>query len=293
MINLLIVTKNYVRKFIKSLYLVPALFAVFACAPSFATSEMTWGVMQWPPFQYKEGNELKGFAVEWMKIFQNDLTEYSHKYVSGNVLRLTKTIHNSEKMCLNSLVLSEELKDLPRTSLPDMIYPTPGLIMLEKTFNQLGRPTSISLKHLLDEKKGLLGFNLGGLLGPLDLVVNKYADDPSRVKVITSVGTTETLMKLLKADRIKFFLDYPVAATYNANKMEIHDLVFVLTEENENFIPSYTYCSNNAWGRKMVDRISKLVKKHASTKIWQSHFIGYLDDSTRVGWLKEMKNLYD
>ncbi|WP_274055513.1 hypothetical protein [Thalassomonas actiniarum] len=35
-------------------------------------------------------------------------------------------------------------------------------------------------------------------------------------------------------------------------KEKVGDRVFAFTEENDNFIPGYTYCSPNEWGREIA-----------------------------------------
>jgi len=251
-----------------------------------------WGVMQWAPWQYKENGEAKGYSVEWIKMLQKELPEYTHKYLFANKKRLTATLAGTSHACMNGGILAEDTNFLPRTSLPDMIYYTQNLIMLNETHKKLGSPASLSLRDLLKNKKGMLGITAGVGHGALSSIIEKYEKDTKRIYVRTGSDITIGLMKMLKEKRIQFTMDYPPEAIYNAEKVGLNDVVFVVIDEQVKFSQSYTMCSNSAWGKAVVGKIDKILKKLALQPEWQSHYLQYLNENSAKPWKEEMARVY-
>ena len=107
-----------------------------------ADNSMVWGILNWPPWQYVEHGEIKGYSSALIKIMQGDLPGYKHDFLAANMHRLAVSLNESDKMCVVNWFLQDEVNHLPRTTFPDMIYLSQGLIMLPWSWRNRAFPNS-------------------------------------------------------------------------------------------------------------------------------------------------------
>lgn len=283
-------TKNSMPKIIVS----TIFWLIITISSSFA-DEIVWMTADWPPYQYKEKGEFKGYGVELIRLIQSELPQHSYRFSQSNYARIVHKFQRKDNVCAFGFLKTPEREKFAYYSIWDMIT-LPALIhMRTDTFNALGSPQRLSIRALIREKNGILGIQKGVSWGPeIDKILTEFKGDPQIKELATSQITTNLFAMMLE-NRIDFVIDYPVEGRLTARKLGGAGKVkmVIIEEIKDEFIFTHTLCSKTEWGKKTINDINKALVKLRPTKKWQDSFGQYLDSYLRPLYYKKYKDVLD
>lgn len=253
------------------------LACILFSSPSFS-EKIIWETVNWPPFEYKEDGEFKGYGVEWMKMLQAELPQYTHEFSQSTMARLLLRMKNQEKVCTSGLYKTPDRDKLVYYSIPDVLWFPAQLFMLKEKHAELGSPQTISLRSLLENKKGTLGTVTGAENYPgFNAIYTDFKDSP-QLNEVSSVASVKSLFSMLLLKRIDFVIEFAPEGRYAARLEGGEDKVrSVIIEEAEAFSTAYTMCSQSAWGKKAISDINKALIKLRPTDKWRNNYGRFLD----------------
>ncbi len=101
----------------------------------------------------------------------------------------------------------------------------------------------------------------------------------------------ESLIKMVKAGRIDYTIEYPIVAGYYDKKQENPgSIASIPISEMEPFAYVYMNCTRNEWGKKVIERWNEALHKIKPTREYrQITEIGHTDEKE----LKFIRKYYD
>ena len=139
----------------------------------------------------------------------------------------------------------------------------------------------ISLEKLLENKQLRIGIQSGRSYGKiLDPLLEKHKGQ-KHIYIREGKGLYESLLKMLMADRIDYILGYPVETIYVGKMLGVDDQVMniPLQEHLNTYSYGYIACSKTEWGREIIEKINRILRKERPTEHYRSIMERWLDSN--------------
>ncbi len=235
--------------------------------------KITWMLVDYPPFEYKEGNEYKGYGVNLIKILQQSLPQYDHQFNLATSARIMHNIKLGKNICAFGFFKTEMRDQFVNYSVPDALWFPVQLFMRRDTYLKLGRPAELSLNELLEKKQGALGISNKSSYGKSIDDVLQHFSGSKQIQVNYSGYITKSLFSMLLMNRIDFIIDFPAEGKYTAQLLNARDKVIsVPIKENMTFTVSHTLCPNSPWGEQVITDINKALKQLRPQEKWRAAY---------------------
>lgn len=216
--------------------------SIFVAMPAFAEkTTINFGMAVWKPFSYKEGDELKGNAINAANKFADELN-----------LDLKIKVLPFKRLMADLGAKKIDCAVLPKGILPVTTSARPALKDVLKIYYKKSREGELgtlpsSVQELLGKKVLLIrGATYNNLSQPL-LADNNKA-------YINEVGTHLASVKMLKLGRGDFLLNYyvPFAAAVkeSGGSLEEYGSIDILN------LDGYVVCTNPAISQETADQIA-------------------------------------
>ena len=266
-----------------------ALLCIGAFLPPQANAErIIWLLSDWPPFQYKEGSDFKGYSTNALKVLLGYLPGYTHDLQLANFKRRKAMFSQGQPVCSFGLAKKTEREAYMHYSIPAEIYFPVQLFMREKTFTELGKPTIVSLSQLLEDKKGVLGTTTGVSFGQdVDNIIGNKA--LHNQIYFNEAGTiARQLFGMLALRRIDYLVEYPPEGQFAAqNFARDAKLTSVIIEEAQRMVLAYVTCSKSDWGKDMIRRINQVLIAVRPLEEYRKGYESYLDPHLLPAYRKQ------
>ena len=259
-----------------------SLFMLTNTQASEVKDEMKWRVISWPPMYIVKG-EFKGQGIydNVIKKLSDNLPQYKHSTIKMNTARVLKDMKNGEKICHPSVLAQSG------TSLMNSILIPHQIIMHKDAFKRLGDVKEYSIKELLNNKK----FKGGIVPNRYSTTINEIINNIEDKKHLNINANYESLINLLFKNRIDYIIEYAVVVNFKAKELNKKNLTISLNitdSGQDKFLPVYTKCPENEWGKLLISRINKIL-------IDESKEADFLD--SRIKWYNEedqksLKSIY-
>lgn len=249
-------------------------------------------VIQWyradfPPVTIPKGDHAdEGFFDKTMTFLIERLPEYEHQFNIANFKRIMMELKKNNHLCCPSLYKTPEREPFVAFSVPAMIVLPNGIITTKHNLNRftphLDAEGKISLESLLKDPNITLGISSGRLYsGGIDQILHQF-DGQDNLLVRSGEDVFEGLMNMMYMGRVDCLLGYPVEAMYfmKESSKEIDFTYFPIKESSLPITVGYIGCPNNKWGKNIISKIDKIVKKHRE-KEFINYYGEWLDETTR------------
>lgn len=228
---------------------------------------ITWGVLHLPPFMILEGEQKgRGSMDGIFDLAKKHLPEYKHKTEKMNWARFWNEVANGRSVCSVMALKNSWRLEKAYFSLPQMPLLTNTIIMNKKGSNLLGNPEKYSIVKLLKDKrfKGRIEKSRSYSKSLNELL--KVHGKEFRLERQTTRPLS--LIKMLEAERIDYTIEYPGVANYlDNNYTETKgDIVIIPIKETPAYNFSYTVCTKNEWGKKIIGKWNKRIAPLRETK---------------------------
>lgn len=244
-----------------------------------ASSEtLTWLISDWYPYQYLEEGEYKGFGIEMIRLLQGELTNYNHKFLIANTARKEKLLKENRQVCVFGIHKTSEREQFSYFTIPDQYYFPLVFFMRKETHQQLGSPSVLSLKELLEHQPLKLAVHSGrvyGIDGHLDKIFQPYLS-----KTIISVSHKDqgsSMFRMLLFKRFDYMMEFPEMLASVRKIGRAGELTSVVIKEHQQLEHAYTACPKNEWGRKTAENITQALLKLRPTDQYRQTYEQWID----------------
>ncbi len=278
---------------IKVMALSAAVVFSFCMGVAAAEETVAWMEVIFPPGYIQEG-PFKGQGYEDVvtDILQENLPEYRHEVMMGNVARMFHEFKQKKNVCNVALFKTPEREKFMHFSIPSTFTLPNRLIALAGGSESLHEGSAVSLDALL-KKDVRLGVSRGRSYGkPIDKVLKKYESDGS-VFLHSGEDVFQSLLKMLLKGRLDYMLGLPEEAVYVAERMGVKDKIvtFQIQESKGGYDAwlGHVACSKTDWGKRLIDRINTILLKQRPTDRYRMAYERWLDENS----IKIYSRLYD
>lgn len=261
------------------------LFLLSMPSMSPAKDSVTWMEASMPPFFIKEGANLnKGYGDEITRILQERLPDYTHEQVSTNITRHFYKFKQGEKVCSVGLYRTPEREEFMHFSMPSFLTLPAVIIIKKEKSSSFGNRTSVQLGDILSNQQLMIGLSKDRSFGTvLDAILNQYKGQKNIVAT-SGPELSHNLFKMLMIDRLDGVIGLPEEELYLAEQMGIRDQLMTVTiEENQQGYEGWfssVGCTKNAWGKKIIDDINKVLLTQRPTERYRAAYERWLDPNS-------------
>jgi uncharacterized protein (TIGR02285 family) len=221
-----------------------------------------------------------------------NLPEYSHDRMTANLSRHYYNFKKKEKVCNVGMYKTPEREKFLYFSIPSFFTLPTVLIIKKNKLADFGGSRTIRLKSLLESGKIVIGTARNRSYGTyVDEILDAYKDQ-GNIFVFEGEELSENFFQMLRLGRLDALISLPEEAVYQAEKLGIKDKIMSLTiEENQLGYDSwfgYVACSKTPWGRRIIEKINRILTEQRPTKQYRAAYERWLDKNS----LKTYRNLY-
>ncbi|MGK0290252.1 MAG: hypothetical protein ACI86H_001708 [bacterium] len=238
--------------------------------------EVQWFAINWMPAMKivsKNPVKLGGFHGNLLHMITKEMPDYKHHYVVMNWRRFWFSVQRQYPIC-NSLSLnSMNRSGTAIFSLPTHIAFSPQIIMLKFTYKKLGRPKSLSLKSII-QNKSLHGILIKGrsYTKKIDQILKQNHNNSN---IDYHVISEKSYLWMLLLKRMDYIIEYPVGIHYNVKRLfpkHVGKLAQVRIKEINPYVSVRIACPKNDWGKKVICSANQALKKLYHTKRYQNTY---------------------
>lgn len=271
------------------------LFAILLLipAPSAALDEVAWMEVEFPPgYIHKGPLQGQGYEDVITRILMENLTEYRHDKMMGNLARMYHEFRQGRQVCNVALFNTPERQEFMYFSIPSTFTLPNGLITLREKLPAFGNVSEIRLVDVL-ETDLRLGVSRDRSYGKAVDAVLKAREGSDRIFVHSGKDVFESLLRMLLSDRLDCMLGLPEEVVYMAEKMGVKDRIATIAlKENQGNYDAWlgsVACSKTPWGAEIIRRINEILRKERPTDRYRSAYERWLDDNQ----IPRYRELYD
>lgn len=233
-----------------------------------------WALYGARPFNIQDGmysgkgiEDFSVRAIETQLKMEYNLDEWKVPFT-----RSFTFFKNKENYCLSGLFKTADRENFIYFSPFLNVSFTHVLIAKKGLLDTLSSNTDnkkiINLKKVIDYNKYIIGIEQTASYGSLDPILKEaLIKNPSSFFIRPGVGSRDALFKMLQSNRIQIYLGHPEETLYYS-KMALNqkknpvitEMDFFHIQENKaNYILEYIGCSKTPQGKKIIDKISKIM----------------------------------
>lgn len=236
-----------------------------------AKPEITWAVNDAAPYYIDKG-ELRGqgFGDLTQQAVMEKMRDYEHRVIRQPLSRVIKAFEHGKEVCFSTWIYAST-PEIAITSIPNIYYPPPGIIINKKERERFGQPP-VFLKKIMQESRLTFGQAKGRGYGePLDAIVESHRGEEHFKIRSASEDPTEGVLAMIERGRIDYTIDYPHALAYYEQMIPHQEqLVYLpLQETSESGVEGAIACSRSEWGKRTIRDINQAILKVRSTPAYK------------------------
>ena len=203
---------------------------------------------------FTKGPELgQGQVDRILALWQAELPQYQHRNQNMTWARFWQEAAKGKRICNPMALKTSEREAYAVFSRPVNVALSNRIIMKKSNIAKLGNPDVYSLRSLLtnDNFRGVVQ-STRSYTETIDQLIEEFNDSGN---FHTLSATPHQMVQMILKNRIDYFIEYPIAANYLANKMSVppNTLGSLAIEEIEPVTIGYVACPNTEWGRQVIN----------------------------------------
>lgn len=245
------------------------LLSIF-CLISFSKANDTiiWNTAHYPPSLIAEGKyRNQGFSDMSRDMFMFNLKDYEHEIISGSIQNAMLNLGSNKNFCFVGLSRNKEKEEFIQYSKPFIeILPNELIIRtkdLKKFKSYIGMKSSVNLHRLLQNN----GFKFGyvkhrSYTKNIDRLI-LINDDKKHLILRDTENNYQGLVRPLSEESFDYIIEYPTVISYVKNELEIDEefsKFFIM--DSSALIKLYVGCSKNEFGKDVINKVNKIIKKN-------------------------------
>lgn len=268
-----------------SRYCCLALVCSLASPLSQAEDEINWVMLDYHPFWILEGPEKgRGVVEEIMRLITPSLPEYVHNSVMLNMGRGIELVRRGEPYCFSAMVYGPEREKMFALSEAYSISTLNGVIILEE--DQRLYRSFINEQGSFDLDKAfandfVLGVSKSRSYGSrLDALFASFQEPD--VYVSTGSDWQLRFLEMLRSRRISGFVGIGFNSRYlSYYKPDFPPVSWYPIAGAEGSLTAHMACPNNAWGRKIIERINPVIVEGRNTEKFYQHYFKWIPENSK------------
>jgi len=253
--------------------------AVFGCAEVFAdasTPSINWIRLDFPPNYILRGENAGNGAVEKViRYLSTQLSQYEMHNVDMSRKRFWHEIERRQNYCEAGAQRTTERQQYAYFSIPMTLIPPAKIVLNQTSWEALGKPDSMSLSALLqvDSLSGsIISTRSYGYVLDTLLKNNELKADANFLRHVIDL---DSLYSMISMNRLDFTIDYEIVLNRFLQKRSLDNLKLVAIEEEAKYHSLHVVCTKNAWGKKIIEDINVVLKKHRVLESFRQSFSVY------------------
>lgn len=223
--------------------------------------ELTWLLMNWPPFIKMQGDALVGGVTgEQMKLLFASLPEYDHRTQQVSVIRLQTELRSDRHVCSMPIQKTPQREASMLFTEPVDVGLSNRLYVRAEIARQLGQSDPIDLTQIVSraDLRGIV--HRGRTYGPYIDHLLTTAGAATNLQIL--VLESDNVLKMLDSGRIDYVIEYPVVVRYWEHLQRQPRAAFhsYRIAGADDFSIGYIACSKTDWGAAAVARINHAFK---------------------------------
>jgi uncharacterized protein (TIGR02285 family) len=249
------------------------LCAALACLslPATAHDELTWGVLDFPPFQIlDEAHKGSGSFDGELATLVARMDGVEHRIVTMSFARRKEEFLSGANLCTPGIFKSNAAAMGLAISIPALVHLDNRVIFLKDKAALFGKDDNIDLETLF-LRRDLVGAVIPGrsYAPNIDAVIAHPHEHPQLMK--RPLSTAQLFQMLLGGD-IDYLLLFPHEAAYLAERFGASGRIANLPiRGTPPYIFTHVACSGNDWGRAMIARIDRVIRAERAKPEYRSY----------------------
>jgi len=264
---------------------------------SFSQDTLVWMEAVLPPFFIQSGpNKEHGYGDAITDLLQQHLPEYNHEEINTNITRHFYMFKQGENVCSVGLYKTPERQEFMYFSMPSFITLPPVIIINKDNWKKFGQKKIVSLAGVLAKESMMIGLAKDRSYGNTLDDVLKAHEGQANLVAFTGQELSRNLFKMLLLGRLDGLIGLPEEALYMAEQMGIRDQFITLTlQENlHNFDGwmSCVACAKTPWGKKVIERVNKVLLDERPSKLYRAAYERWLDPNSIAEYRQAYRKIF-
>ncbi len=234
---------------------------------------ITWQTFDAPPLIIQTGPDTNTGVIDGIReLIQKEMPSHRHENKLLPYKRFLAYAKAGKRICTPYLYKNSEREKYMVYSDPAVVFPKPQAIVRTSTYEQLGRPTHVSLHHLLGDMKMKMSTNKVRSYGDhIDGVIAQYEKN---YQINRHPGSTTRIFQMVARERSDFVLDLPSRISYWTKTLGLNQKDFrtLPISESAPTMVSYIACPNSPWGRGVIEKVNRILEQN----IPKESYLGFL-----------------
>ena len=281
-------------KYLSRLHIAAFLIAVTIFPVMLSAGEsITWAEADFPPIWILKGSDKGNGILDGLtSIYEKNLPEYEHHHTTANIARILSMMKEGQNVCHAGILKSTDRESFIYFSIPNAITSLHKIIVKKSRINSLfGNSKDVSLEALLKNTNLKLGVSKSNSYGAtIDKILEKYKEKDT-ILFRSGQDNHLGLLRMLKEERIDYMVGYPWEIDYIARQIDARDEIAVIDIkeiEGQQWTLSYVGCTKNEWGRRVIEKLNRILLKVRPNNEYLFHLLRWMPDSIRP----ELKKAY-
>lgn len=267
---------------------------VFAAALPAAShaDEITWIRRHFPPINILEGPyKDQGQSDLMLQLLIRNLPQYEHNEVVCNMKRAEELLRTGSHVVRLTMFKNPEREAFMYFSLPHIMAPSHKLVIRAKDYpvflKYMDENQTVSLENLLGQDGLKMGVEANRRFGKdLDMIFDKNSKNSNII--VRNSSNTDGLVTMLLRKRFDYLVEYPWSITFTMKSMGQNPELLKTLElkESGGFSIGHAVAPKTPWGKKVIEEINEILKKHRPTDEYREFMERWLDKDSIPGFRK-------
>lgn len=226
---------------------------------STARESIIWAVGDQPPRITFDKHTLGGQGGLQQLMLSNALeNEYNAIYMQMTWSRFESDVKKQRNICSSFMLKTVKREKYIRYSIPWHINLPHHVVMHKSKWNNIGRPSIISLNRLIKHNDMIGIVEQSRSYGELDKILNSKL--PSNITT-ASIHPMRAL-SMLDRNRVDYTIEYPYFANHfmKSNKLDLNSFAIIPISESKPYYYTHVGCPDTAWGRRVIDKVNSVIR---------------------------------
>ncbi|RUO36805.1 ABC transporter substrate-binding protein [Aliidiomarina shirensis] len=223
---------------------------------------LEWVINTAPPFHIVSG-PLKGQGIcdVLIDVVDEAIPELKSNRTVFPQTRITQQFDRNHNQCFPCMIHRPSSSSATYTEPTHFYYPH-GIITTQEhaalITEKYGNP--VKLEKLVSDNSFQLGYPAGRRYPSLQHIIDGVSGTEITRVVHTGENATAAILAMIKSGRIDYTIEYQILQNFDASTSGTTPLTFLPIAETEgNFVLGAIGCTNNEWGRNMVNAINQVL----------------------------------
>ena len=241
------------------------LSSLLALSPICAQEQITqinWAVNTAPPFHIVAGNyKQQGLCDVLLDTVHRYLPELKkHRQILPQP-RIGRALERSENLCFPCMIKKPQGEQGAYYSKSTHIYLPHHIITSEATAARIRQhyPVPVPLAELLADERFQFGYPAGRRYGVLQPLIEGQDSRPGNRLVRSGDNGPGAILQMIDSERLDYTIDYSIVRRYYELTSGRVLSQLPIKENHNQLVPGAIGCSNNAWGRSVIEQINQIM----------------------------------